>query len=370
MKAYATKSLSVIFGVLLMTSAAYAEDTPEEDAKSTKGWVGQGKSIGVKDIIPQLSTEEAYTERYTLRVDVDGGGWIGTEFTISNLGWGNGHGGAQVRIELPNQKKYKFKKKVSKDDWTSAKDKLDLNIAKTQLTSTDGKTYRLQHSNGDVSLDITFTNTLPMWAPGRGQIDVKDGYFKYHILSPRASVSGTAKVNGKTYKIKSTAKSFIDHVATNVAPFDFAKRFSRFRRYEKDVTIIWREVQLAKKYGGQTLTWVMVGYKNQLVFDDAQANIRFGKTQKDMSTGYVAPFAVQVDGSKNKDKIKLIMYGKKVTKSDLLKRYGSAAKLVASAVSKPFRYSFDGTFVLQMTIQGVTATVKGNGNYTIDYVNP
>lgn len=347
--------------------------TPYAWAQSQEaGWHGKTPHPAAiaKEVVPQPGSEEAYLERYTIRVNVDGGGWIGADLTLSNLGFGDGHGAADMSVQLQGDKKYRKVSKVGKDKWSTENDKLNLKIAHTTLSAIDHNTYALNHDDGEVKVQLQFKNTLPIWAPGAGTINVKDGYFKYHILSPRASVSGKVFKDGKWHDIKATANAFIDHTATNIAPYDFAKRFSRFSDYKDDVTVIWREVQLDERFGGQTLTWVLVGYKDQIVLQDAQAKLRFGKTQQDMTTGYTVPFAVQVDGKQGKDMVKLVMRGKRMKKKDLLESYGSAAKLVASAVSKPFRYSFDCKYILQMTIQGVTATIKDNGNYTIDFVNP
>lgn len=329
---------------------------------------GTQKKITAADATPKVTSEEAYTERYTSRVAITGGGWIGVDFTISNLGWGDGHGAVDVRIDLKNQKKYAFKTKLDRDEWTTSSSKLALDIGKTQITASGVNAYKIKHTRPGVSMDLTFTNTIPSWMPGQGKLGVKDGFLKYHILAPRAKVSGTVTIYGKTHKITSK-RGFIDHTATNVAPFDLGKHFSRFRTYDKDLMIAWREVELTKDHGGGTVTWLMIGYKNNIVFQDTKARLRFGKTRVDQSTGYAIPFAVQVDGKHKKDKVKLILKGKKYRRVDLLERYGTAAKLVAGTVSDPFRYTFDGDYVIQMTIQGATATLKGKSSYSIDFVN-
>lgn len=350
------------FGVgamcLLWTAPALAQSST---------W-GAQKKLTASDATPKVTSEEAYTERYTSRVNIEGGGWIGVDFTISNLGWGDGHGAVDVGIDLKGQKKYKFNAKLDRDEWTTSTSKLALNIGTTTLTAAGTNAYSIKHTRPGVSMDLTFTNTIPSWMPGQGKLGVKDGYLKYHILAPRAKVSGTVTIYGKTHKIAST-RGFIDHTATNVAPFDLGLHFSRFRTYDKDLMIAWREVKLTKEHGGKTVTWLMVGYKNAIVFQDANATLRFGKTRLDKKTGYSIPFAVQVDGKSKKDTVKLILKGKKYKRVDLLARYGTAAKMVAGTVSDPFRYTFDGDYAIQMVIQGSAATLKGKGSYSIDYVN-
>lgn len=329
---------------------------------------GAQKKMAVADATPKLSSEEAYSERYTARVDVDGGGWIGVDFTISNLGWGDGHGASSVQIKLKDQKPYKFSKKMDRDEWTTSTSKLNLKMGQTKISAKSANAYTIQHTRPGVAMNLTFTNTIPAWMPGKGKLGVKDGYLKYHILAPRAKVSGTITLRGKTYKITSQ-RGFIDHTATNVAPFDLGTRFSRFRTYDKDLMIAWREIKLTKDHGGKSVTWLMIGYKDKVIFQDANARLRYGKSKRDPSTGYPVAFAAQVNGKSGADKVKLVMSGKKYKRVDLLKRYGTAAKVVAGAVSDPFRYTFTGTYAIEMNIKGSTARLKGDSTYSMDYIN-
>ena len=364
--------LTAFVGALALSSSATAQESPApvEEITTVKAWKdGRPAKPSTRDFVPNVTEEEAYTERYTFKITPDTGGHIDIDLTLSNLGWGDGNGAARVKVERPNEPTYAFSKKVSRDEWTSNEESLDLSIAGTRLKAINANSFEIEHVNGDTTLSLKFQNNVPAWMPGRGRIDVKDGgYFKFHVLAPRATVTGKLVHEGETYEITSTAGTYADHTATNVAPFDLATRFSYFRAYEGDVTLVWREIKLDESHGGESLTWVLVGYKNQLVFADAGANLKYGQIREDETNGYRLPYAVQLDGTNAKDTIKLVMKGKQVKKTDLLANYGPAAKAVAGAVSNPFRYSFPCTFTLQMTIQGVTAQVKGKGSYTVDYV--
>jgi hypothetical protein len=113
----------------------------------------------------------------------------------------------------------------------------------------------------------------------------------------------------------------------------------------------------------------MVGYKDSIVFQDADADLKFARERKDGRTDYVIPHAVQIDGKSGKDTVRFVMRGGKMKRQDLLASYGRAAKLVASAVSEPYRFELKGKYKLQMTIAGASATVSGRSHYTIDYVS-
>jgi hypothetical protein len=336
----------------------------------TSGWAdGAGGKPTSKDLIPVMSSEEAYTERFIFSTDIDGGGHIGVDFTISNLGWGDGHGAASVRVQLPNTKKYSFNEKVDRDDWRYAKDSFSLDIAKTHVHAVGNDTYVLKH-DGAVKLELTFKNTVPMWRPGSGRIKVDDGYYKFAVISPRADVSGRVFIGGKWVEIKSTGNGYAEHSATNVAPYDLGTRYSRMRTAEGDVFVMWRETKLAKDYGGKSYTFAMVAYKDKVVFSDPSARIKFGKIRRDGKTGHSVPMTVQIDGSSGGDSIKLVIEGSKYSRTNLLDSYGAAAKAAAAMVTEPYRFSVDNTYTLQMTIQGATATVSGEGRMVFDYVNP
>lgn len=355
---------------VLGCSVVFAAGVPSASAQ-TKGW-SQGKSTSkpsVSDMIPEMSSDEAYTERYGFAVDLDNGGHIGVDWTISNLGWGDGQGAAAVRVRLPGKEKYTTKKKVSKDKWSYSKKKFDIDIADTRVRARGNNTFVVTHKGEDVSFELLFKNTTPMWKPGTGRIKVKDGYYKFNMLAPRANVTGEVTIGGKTIKVKGTKKGYADHVATNIAPFDFAKRFSRFRTYNNDVFVMWREVKLHSDYGGRSFTWAVVGYKDKIVFSDPDATIRMARKRKDPKGGYTFPMAVQIDGKDGKDSIKLVIKGKSFKRTDLLEDYGAAAKMVASSVSNPFRYDVKGKYSLQMTIQGATAKVSGRSHFVMDYIN-
>jgi hypothetical protein len=358
-----------VFTTSLLTCAALVGVQPAH--AQTRGW-SQGSATStptVSDMIPTMSGDEAYTERYGFAVDLDGGGHIGVDWTISNLGWGDGKGAAAVRVYLPNQDRYNFKKDVDEDDWTFSKKKFDIDIANTRVRARGKNSFLVTHNGDGVSFRLTFTNTTPMWKPGTGEIKVEDGYYKFNILAPRANVEGKVTIGGKTIEVKGTRSGYADHVATNIAPFDFAHRFSRLRTYNDDVFVMWREIKLHPDYGGESFTWVVVGYKDQIVFSDDDARIRFARMRNDPKSGYKFPMAIQIDAKNGKDSIKLIMKGSDFKRTDLLASYGAAAEMVASAVSNPYRYDVDCKYALQMIIQGAKAQVSGESHYTLDYIN-
>jgi hypothetical protein len=358
-------------GCALMLAAGL----PSADAQ-TRGW-SQGASTStpiVDDLIPKMSSDEAYTERYGFAVDLDDGGHIGVDWTISNLGWGDGRGAASVRVRLPRpdlsgKNAYTYQQPASKGSWTYSDKKFDIDIANTRVRARGRNTFVVTHEGEGLSFRLLFKNTTPMFKPGSGQIEVEGGYYKFNMLAARADVTGEVTIGGKTIAVKGTKQGYADHVATNVAPFDFAKRFTRFRTYNDDVFVMWREIKLHPNYGGRSLTWVVVGYRDKIVFSDPDAQIRFARLRKDPENSYQFPMAIQIDAKSGRDSIKLVMTGKKYKRTDLLANLGTAAKMVASTVSNPFRYTIKCNYSLEMTIQRATAQVSGRSHFVMDFVS-
>lgn len=365
--------LDRIFSVLIATSFVFVAQAvvAQTAVAQTQGWAdGQARAARMADLVPRLSGGQAYSERYNFSVDLDGGGHIGIDFTISNLGVGNHRGASSVRVRLPGQERYNYSDQVRRRSWTYAQDRFMLDIAKTSVEAKGNDTFVLKH-DGDVKVELEFKNTIPMWKPGNGEIRVgSDGYYRYTLSAPRANVTGRVRIGETWHEVRGTRSGYGDHVATNVAPYNFAKRFSRFRHYNGDVFVIWREIQLEEEFGGQTFTWVMVGHKDEIVFADANATLRHGNVRPDAATGYQVPHSLQLEARRGSDTLTLQMVGSKVDKRDILASYGRAARLVAGAVSNPFQYNVQSRYTLQLNVGGRPASTTGNSHYTIDFINP
>ncbi len=348
---------------LLLTTAALLLVGPTAMAQ-TQGWdEGRGGTASMTELIPRMSSGQAYTERYTFSVDLDGGGHIGVNFTISNLGVRSGYGAAEVRVRLPGEDRYEYSERVSRRRWDSASDRFALDIADTQVEAVGTTGFRIRHQ-GDVEVDLRFENTIPMWRPGNGEVRSGDDYYRFTLTSPRANVTGRVKINGEWRDVRGTRAGYGDHVATNVAPYDLATRFTRFRDYNDDVFVMWREIELTDDFGGDTVAFALVGVGNRIVFEDTSPTVEFQRVSHDQETGYRVPHAIAVRGQG----FEFSLNGSNVRKRDILESYGRVARMVASRLSNPFQYNVEGAYTMRLT-GGASATANGDGHYTIDFVN-
>jgi hypothetical protein len=100
---------------------------------------------------------------------------------ISNLGWGNRHGAAEVKVQLPDHEDYQFNKKVDSNKWSYAEERFKLDIADTVVEGRDDGSFEFRH-DGEVKVRLQVTSEVPMWRPGRGKIEVDGGFMAGAVL--------------------------------------------------------------------------------------------------------------------------------------------------------------------------------------------
>jgi hypothetical protein len=358
---------------LLVAAALMA---PLGAAAETNGWGGGATAPTMADLIPKMRSEEAYSERYNFEADLEGGGSLKVNFTISNLGLSDGSAQSRLRIDTGEDVTYSYKEKYGSGDWSYGEKSFKLQEPKTTIEGSGESTFTVRHTGkhkGEtVEVELTFQSPMPMWQPGGGTLQVSDSdYYTVHLLGMRSSVDGQMTIGDETYEVTAERSGYADHVSTNIAPYSLAKRIAYSRVYDDDhdVFVIWRNIQLTEQYGGTPETYIVVGYKDQIVFDKTDVDFKHGDIESDGKTGYPLPYSVQLDASQGDDEIKLVMRGESVKRKDLLKSVGRFVRVLASSVTKPYHFAFDGTYALQMNIGGAEATVRGDARYVFDHLN-
>ena len=331
----------------------------------------QSNRVSMNDLIPKMSSGQAYTERYTFAVDLDGGGHVGVNFTISNLGVRSGYGASEVRFNRPGVSTYRHAERESRRNWTTAEDRFALDIADTTVEADGENTFVISHRSDRLNLDLRFENSIPMWRPSTGEVRQGDDYYSFALTAPRATVTGKIQVDGGQWEeVTGTRSGYGDHVATNVAPYNLAKRFTRFRNYNDDLFVMWREIELTEDFGGGTVSWVIVGVDDRIIYEDSSPQVRFSQLNHDSETGYHVPHAAQVISKSGDRELRFMLRGEDVEKRDLLASYGRAARLIASRLSNPFQYNVRGDYALEVNMGESRVRRTGSSHVTVDFVNP
>lgn len=347
--------VTVALGVGAVASAATPTDS--------------GEAGSMSDLIPRMSSGQAYSERYSFAVDIDGGGYIGINFTISNLGFRSGYGAFEVFIDLPGRKNYDNSDRVGRRDWTYGEEDFELDIDAASIEAVGDDAFELNYDGGDTEVSLRFQNRLPMWRPGASEIRKGDEYYRFMLVAAAADVEGRVKLDGEWSDIEGTRSGYGDHVATNIAPYNLATRFSRFRHADDEAFVMWREVALTEDFGGDTTAWVVVGVDDEIVFEDAGAQIDFDGVERDEETGYDVPGSVEVRAAQGDEKVRFSLQVDDVEGRDPLAGRGRAARMIAAAVSDPFQYNLRGPFGLELDVGGQRIRLDDSGHVTIDYIN-
>lgn len=349
---------------------------PKTAVAGTGGWSGTTERPNMTDLVPRMESNESYSESYHFSADLDGGGRLQVDFTISNLGLSDGKASAKVRLELPNKLDYRNKTQVGNGEWSYAKDKFRLKTPHTTIQQSGDDGFKIVHSGKhdgkSLSIDVEFQHRAPMWQPGRGKLTVGDGYYyDVDLTNLRSNVSGTAVVGESSHEFTGKRAGYGDHVATNIAPYELAKRISYSIVYseDRDVFAIWRNVELTEQYGGGSHAYIVVGYGDEIVFSGADVSFKDGEYERHEGSGYSVPHAVQLEGESGDDSVKLVMRADERDSRNLLSGRSRMVRMLASSLTKPFHFDFKGTYALQMSIEGVDATVRGDGEYHFDVLN-
>ena len=325
--------------------------------------------ISANDLIPSKSSGQAYSERYSFAVDLDDGGHVGMNWTISNLGIRNGYGAAQVEVRHPDTDNYSSNERESRSNWSYDEDSFQLNIADATVEAVDDSTFELNYDGDDVRIELTFENTIDMWRPDSADIDSGGDFYRFTMVAPRAEVSGRVHIDGEWHDVTGSNSGYADHVVTNTAPYNMADRFIRFRQYSDDVFVMWRDVDLVDDFGGGNSTWVVVGVGDEIVYADDDPELRFGNVERDGDTGYPVPGAVQIISETDRGDLNLLLRKDDMDRTDLLEHHGRIAQAVASSVSDPYQYDIHGDWALEVNVGERRLRIRDDGHVTIDYVN-
>ncbi len=330
--------VALLFALLIGMPAVATAGSP--------GWGAQRGAPTVRDIIPDPRGDEAYSERYTFFAKLDGGGEAYVDVTISNLGWGDRHGVTTGKIKIPGQKTYSFKKKLDEDDWSYKRDRFEIAVGPTKVSGSAADGFTVTHQ-GKKSFEITFTSKTPMWRPGIGRF-LHDGNIYGTILAvPWGNVSGWVETDsGKT---NISGVGMFDHGISTFAPYNLANKFSRMRHYEDGFFIAWREVDLTEDAGGESITWIVVGKNDQILFSDASAKISWSSFGKHDESGHSVPTSVKITGTDGSKALIFEFSGRRARATDLLAQFGSAARAVAGTVSNPWQFEIKGKYDLKVT---------------------
>jgi predicted secreted hydrolase len=114
----------------------------------------------------------------------------------------------------------------------------------------EGNSYRIQVNEPNLQLDLCFDTVIGGWRPGNGMFRFGDGegYFAWLVAQPKARAHGTLLINGVTRSIDGWG--YHDHNWGTVPLLDSVSKWSWGRAYLGDLTLVYADIWLTRRYGG------------------------------------------------------------------------------------------------------------------------
>ncbi|MBW1809314.1 MAG: hypothetical protein JRJ87_14050 [Deltaproteobacteria bacterium] len=335
---------------------------------------GKVKSVGLADFQPHLKDNESYSEAWGHGVWTDDGRFmIGVDFVISNLGIGDHNGAVSVQYVDDAGKKTKCKVDYDDDEWSWSKDRFALKFGSNTVQG-DKAGLQISVRCKNLKINLKYENEVEPVKPGSGQLRFgeNDGTYNMVFTSPRAKVTGTVIQGNKKTMISGIG--YADHSYMDIAPYDQARRWFRFKSIKKDLSVIFAEMETTEEYGKVTRGWAILADSNGKIVVTPRVNFSLDGFIKDTrsSEGYKIPRRVRfvaVEGSTHVTG-SMVMTKLKETR-DPLAQLGMIKRAIVKRYTKPRDYYISSNVKLRIRAKDQQdRLLEDAGTYRFYYVNP
>jgi hypothetical protein len=332
---------------------------------------GAEKPVTLKDFGIHLKDVEGYTEQWNHQVWMEDGSFIGMDFVVSNIGIGDHKGAVRVTWISPDKVKTVCRKNYDDDEWSASKNEYLLRFGKNQAKGHLGG-INLNVRCKKISMQLQFVNQAPPLKPGGGVLRFgENGVYSMVFSSPRARVTGTLSVKGKTMQIQGVGHA--THSYTTMYPHKQVHRWFRFTRLEKDISIIMAEMESVRDYYNSKNGWVLLVDSGGRIASTVRVNFMHDGFIEDTRSGdkYVSPRRVRIIAADGKTQIIGVLMMKKIRSvDDPTKDLDAISRAVVRRFTKPREYKIDCTYEFKIKTEKEERRVKGEGTYKYVYVNP
>lgn len=126
------------------------------------------------------------------------------------------------------------------------------------------------------SCNLTFTNLIPGWTRGTGEImfgtPSKNNLFGWVVAQPRARVEGTISVDGKEHQV--TGIGYHDHNwGSGFLPL-YVSHWIWGRLSTERFTMIFADISTTRKCGGYEVPLVFLALDDKIVLESARWSAR------------------------------------------------------------------------------------------------
>lgn len=315
-------------------------------AGKLKVYDGAWDDVAESDLAVHPLKEEAYTESWFFMVKGDDDLWLFVHYGISNMQPMSDFDGVVETTVLYKGKVTFVKDNIKKSKVKYAPKGLDLAVGDNTLKK-EGDLYKAVIAQDGVALQLEVRPKVAGVKPARTVYP--DGeFYQLDVASPRAAVTGTLTLKGKTIAVK--GDGYFDHSVQNFPAHKMADRLYSFRGYQGDDGVNLLTFIVPKDLGGVEMPALVVTKGDKVIARATNVSLSGSKVVADDDNDYRYPTVWTLDGKDGDTPISgTITLKTKVQEQNAADDFNFFERtLIKAFVANPMLYRYVGSFEINV----------------------
>ena len=347
------------------------EEQPLTDRDLAMAWTSaQNRSAG------------NFSEQLKIDIALDGGGTLYTKLTVTNVAKYDGRAELLGKLDLPEDRSFRVKVKKDRDEWTFGRERFDATLGDCTVVMGVGR-VDVHLVGEDFVLDYAIESELPPLRPPGGRVDVGGAFYVTTVPVPRGRMTGTlvvrraaeeegAEPEEETIALEGVA--FVEHRATDLAPYRMAKRWFKMSEVDLERTVVVSAFERSAELGGTPQGWVLVADDEGVVVYEGDAVVSPRAETTDAQTGYGIPAVLYLEGKKGPGMRGIVRANAMSQRRDDLANLSRLERAVVRRLMKPWTFLFDEADYLFKAPaadgEGDEGDWRGAGRFEVQQLNP
>lgn len=272
--------------------------------------------------------------------------------------------GVELHVYSPDGRRREVVAHYTDADIEAATDRcrvrIGANTAEVEFPDHGGPpVHHVRVAEEDLEFDLRFDGELPGWMPGDGRTTYSRGgedtgeFFAWVVGAPRARVTGTVRIGGKTFTADGTG--YHDH---NWGVGDMKRVIDRWywgRLYTEDFTLVYANVLTQKAYGAHWATPLMLGRDGEVILSSGEVELQPGPERFDPMANRTYPETLRMTVPGTVDlflEVQDIVHGHDFLTDVPVVRTGPVKALANRVLGRPGYFRFRSRYTLTVTDGG------------------
>lgn len=336
------------------------------NAKVLEPFNGASIKVSENDFIPHCDDplnkgRENYSEAYSFVFTLEGGYGAYIQFLISNLGFGDKKGAVKANFDIPEGRHLSSKIEYDEDEWGYFRNKFYVKMGNNSIEG-DLKKVVVKVKNDKFEGEFIFKNIAEPWRPGNGRVfyGSKDDYYDFKIMTPVAKIDGKVKISGETTIREVHGYGYSDHIHTNVAMHEQAKRWVKVRAINPHNTFILTEFHSPSKFGEKKAHFFVIYKNGKLFYETLDFELIPKKFNLDSASSYNVPLLFEIKKEKIHGAIKVV---KATGREDYLEELNPILRAIVGKFAKPVMFYFDAKYAIEIQDGDKKESIGGKARY-------